>query len=75
MTAGKILHQDDGGNVSLFGRDKQMLFACDKGHWWIVEAASAGTNEESELEADDGALADLRKSFGDAPLRAMRLDR
>ena len=75
MTASRIVHEDDGGKVSLFGQGKQMLFACDKGHWWIVEAESAGSNEDADAGSDGVAVAALRESFGDRPIQQMRLDR
>ena len=62
MTTSKLLHQDDGGTVTLFGgADKQMLFACTGGHYWIVKATKMGS--ATEPETDRGAGDD---SDGDA---------
>jgi hypothetical protein len=74
MTSGSMVHQDDGGTVTLFGRDTQMLFVCDKGHWWIVKADSVGSNENGDAEPAEAAIDALREAFGDEPLRVMNLE-
>lgn len=86
MTTSKLLHQDDGGTVTLFGgADKQMLFACTGGHYWIVKATKTGSAVEPEAEADaDGEAAEpampavaeleaIRRDFGDAAVSMLSL--
>lgn len=65
-------HQDDGGEVTVFSSDKQLLFACTKGHYWVVDATSVGKVTPRD-ENGDSHLTRLRDTFGDAPIRLMRI--
>lgn len=33
-------HSEDSGNLTLFADGDQILIACDKGHYWTLEAES-----------------------------------
>lgn len=80
MTTSKFLHQDYGGTVTLFGSaDKQMLFACTEGHYWIVEATEIGSATEDASDEPDAALVAgdraemIRRDFGDAAVSMLNL--
>ena len=65
-------HSDDGGTLTLFGSDDEVLIACDQGHYWRIPATggrvSGGTPSRRSVER-----LDLEK-FGPEVLGAMRED-
>lgn len=72
MSSQSFAHQDDGGTVSLFSVGTQMLFACTKGHWWILTADSIGSNAE-DSKPSEHQVTELRKTFGADAMRMMKL--
>jgi hypothetical protein len=76
----------DNGLVSVFTSDgPSILFACSKGHYWLVEASETGIARRPEEPprgggkpaqggrknlADEG-LARIERTFGSEPLKAM----
>lgn len=76
MTTGGMTHGNDDGHVTVFSDDKQMLFACDKGHYWIVTPDSVG--DVADTKAGGGEVTSLhaghtklREAFGPAAFEAM----
>jgi hypothetical protein len=41
-------HSDDDGDLSVIAGKGQILFACSKGHYWIVEAQEGSVSLEEE---------------------------
>jgi hypothetical protein len=57
MAASTLRHTDDGGALSIFASEKEVLFACEKGHWWIVDASSTGVVSKTDAkEAAEGSI-------------------
>lgn len=65
-------HADDDGDLSVFASRDSLLFACDKGHYWVVGAQQqALTGVESPSSDHAGAstatgegLEELTARFG-----------
>ena len=84
MAESVFKHNDDDGTLSIFTSGDEVLFACSKGHWWIISATSSGkTAKAAALRAnrglslkkptrDDVKIQDLTAKFGPDVLRAMR---
>jgi hypothetical protein len=66
----------DGGSVSIFISGSKILFACEKGHWWIVEASEFGDSREigHTSAADRASVSTMMATFGSAPLAILGLD-
>jgi len=77
-------HTDDNGTLSVFASGDEVLFACSKGHWWIVTATSSGRSSKAATErakrgleivkptAADRGVRDLTARFGPDILNAMK---
>ena len=72
MIANGLVHQDDGGRVVLFATGTELLLACDKGHWWMVNASSEGS-VKGEPGGPLSRLDHLRDAFGAQALEVMGL--
>lgn len=42
MATSVMIDVEDSGKISVFISAAKVLFACEKGHWWIVEATDYG---------------------------------
>lgn len=78
MAKSVFRHHEDDGLLSVFASDAgEILLACEKGHWWIVDATSSGTARPEQTPANDANLKvdmpmkDLLKRFGPDSLRAL----
>ena len=54
MATSVLRDVNDEGRVSVFIADNNILFTCEKGHWWIVEASETGSTGQSEGLPDGG---------------------
>ena len=66
-------HSEDSGELTLFADGDQLLIACDKGHYWTLEAKSGKVEKSSATETRSRLPRDLDR-FGPAALRALRPD-
>lgn len=83
MADSVLRHTDDDGVLSIFASGDDVLFACSKGHWWIVEATSTGSAPRAaakraregvvpqRVTAADKNLTALSKRFGRGAVEAM----
>jgi len=59
-----MTHQDDGGDLSVFAGADQILFACNKGHYWILEAAVHEVKHREDSPAPDMEVESMVDNFG-----------
>lgn len=78
MATSVLRHHEDDGVLSVFASDAgELLFACEKGHWWIVEAAKSGSSAPTDELADDAGvdagmpIRELVQRFGPRSLKAL----
>lgn len=50
-----LKHTDDDGDLSIFATGNEILFACKKGHYWVVAASDFAKVSSTALLADDKA--------------------
>lgn len=86
MAESVFRHNDDEGALSVFASGDEILFACSKGHWWIVDAKESGKTDQAasrrarqgdlgdRLTSDDVKVRDLTSRFGSGVLKAMKLE-
>lgn len=74
-----LKHTEDDGELSVFASGEELLFACSKGHAWIVKASAALTIEHGEAKPNRITrgtshlnISALRDKFGDDFLLNMR---
>jgi len=65
-------HTDDDGDLSVFASGDEVLFACSRGHYWVVRA-----QQTSAKDADERGVhrrpAEVAERFGPAAYRALGL--
>lgn len=66
-------HSEDRGNLTLFADGDQILIACDKGHYWTINAKSGKVPKVAPDAARAGLPRDLER-FGPAAMRALNPD-
>ena len=70
-------HYDDDGDLSIFAKDDELLFACNKHHYWIVSATQRTAVTASHetfgpsLSAD---MIELRDRFGPEVMSALGME-
>lgn len=70
-------HEDDNGDLSVFASGEEVLFACNKGHYWIVAAKSgavAAPTRKALAERDVVDLDALTKTFGAGLAEALGIE-
>lgn len=67
-------HTEDDGELSVFAADDQLLFACSKGHFWIVDAQQQGSAAAVRGPASmtSRSWQDLGARFGDDVVHLLR---
>jgi hypothetical protein len=67
---------DDNGNISVFFSADEILFACDKGHWWTCAVKDSGKVSRAAKPktgtAIHASMTRLEKDFGPEAVRMMR---
>jgi len=64
-------HNDDDGDLSIFASGKEVLFVCNQGHWWVVDAASTGTAPKAAAKRAQQGIVPQRITAADKSLTAL----
>lgn len=64
-------HSEDKGNLTFFSDGGQILIACDKGHYWLIDAKYGEISPAADGAARIKVSHDLDK-FGPAAMQALR---
>ncbi|MCW2622333.1 MAG: hypothetical protein JWL64_1935 [Frankiales bacterium] len=71
-----LKHPDDDGDLSLFASGDEILFACSRGHFWVVSARQMCLPSKQEdsvsLTKDEECVHLLAARFGTRVLAALR---
>jgi hypothetical protein len=69
-------HTDDDGELSVFASGDELLFACNKGHYWSVPAKSGSTTARTRdgLAGGGAHLDALTERFGPGLAQALGLE-
>jgi hypothetical protein len=64
-------HDEDGGDLTMFGGADEILFACNRGHYWVIrvrrmDVAQASVERGPSLER-------LQEQFGQGVTAALGL--
>ncbi|MGG5259304.1 hypothetical protein [Phycicoccus avicenniae] len=74
-----LQHTDDDGALSVFASKDQVLIACAKGHYWLLDATQHQVSEEADGESGgrrppgSRGIAELSADFGPAVARGLGL--
>ncbi len=64
-------HSEDKGNLTFFSDGGQILIACDKGHYWMIDAKYGEISPAGDGAARIKLSPDLDR-FGPAAIQALR---
>lgn len=67
-------HLEDDGDLSIFAKADEILFACKKGHWWLVKAGQYQTESggrQTLAPKLSTNFTELRDRFGPEVLTAL----
>ncbi|WP_433663939.1 hypothetical protein ACQPW1_18600 [Nocardia sp. CA-128927] len=70
-------HTEDEGDLSLFASGDQILIACSKGYFWVLDASQQLLSKSPRHvdAADSPTLASLHDRFGKNSVMFLRSDR
>lgn len=68
-----MTHQGDEGELSIFAGAEQVLIACNKGHYWLLEAAVHEVRGSDESVDSGTDLEAVLETFGSSVAGALGL--